>query len=277
MATPPVSSPPRGSATATVPGEPPVPVPIPVPPIVLSTTDDAAYLKVGVGSQDPARLFLVDASVLLGFSTWWSGQAPDEPAYGLDLGGVVATANTLGLTGQARGEEVVVEVFQRILEIMSGGQQQPPAEGWRAEHIWLAGLMHGVLGLPQAVIAFLRGVMGGVCGGMRWEGGRGEELDKGIAACLVFGWEDHWRSQVRLLGYLCGLREGRVVLPAVAGGGEVAFAEEICGRSALGTSLTCLFSFSLCHFSLHCLSLGFTEVAFIFAQGHIIPLSLAFN
>ena len=161
----------------------------------------------------------------------------------------MAAANTLGLTGQARGEDVVVEVFQRILEIMHGGQQQPPAEGWRAEHIWLAGLMHGVLGLPQGVVEFLRGRMGEICGGRRWEEGRGEEVDKGIAASLVFGWEDHWRSQVRLLGYLGAVGAGgRVVLPAVAGGGSVPVVEGICGRSALGMSLTCLFCFCFLSF-----------------------------
>ncbi|KAK4213481.1 hypothetical protein QBC37DRAFT_374002 [Rhypophila decipiens] len=188
---------------------------------VLSKTDDAVWLDVRLGSA--ARQIQVDAIVLPGFSTWWSRQEPDQPLYELDLSGVLVDAN--GKAERVITAEEVLHMLERMLLEMEKSVEGGPApdyakcKPYSTNHIWLAALMHSVLGLPQEVIKGMLSTIQGLWTDCREDGFPSDDallldagLEKAIAAAETFGWDTLWRKMISRLAYGCIVRgDGRLI------------------------------------------------------------------
>ncbi|KAM7219030.1 hypothetical protein V8F06_005622 [Rhypophila decipiens] len=209
-------------------------------PTVLSKTEDAVWLDVRLGSA--ARQIQVDAIVLPGFSTWWSRQEPDQPLYNLDLSGVLGKANKKA-ERVITAEEVLHMLERMLLEMersVEGGPGPDHAKykPYSANDIWLAALMHDVLGLPQDVIKGMLSTLQGLWTDCREDGFPSDDallldagLEKAIAAAETFGWDPLWRKMISRLAYTVTARvDGRLLHSGLV-------LQEGIGRKATGVIL----------------------------------------
>jgi hypothetical protein len=138
--------------------------------------------------------------------------------------------------------------LETLLRVMHDAEGEKGKEVMGVDELWRLGAMKGVLGLEERWVEWLRRCMGGFVRGLRgvpgWmDGGcwvststsTGEELEKAVGVCLMFGWEEEFRAVAGRLAYVCRVEEdGALVKPD---GKRVEMG--VCGKTAVGEYHSC--------------------------------------